>query len=619
MPFIFVTRPRAFAVAFMLATAALACQAAENAPAPPARTHQLLLGLGYSAPFNLEEPFINMAQTRAADWTFRTKARQPLEGASAVASGFLDPSTYMPTKKSGAADYASAGMFIPGAENFRDYYADTYVLDWKGDAYGMMQRWERAEGARTDNRVTYKLAPFEATGGSLRFRSVGDDFGSVRLYRQKYEALLDRGEVWNPDFIAYARRYDIVRTMDIQSTNNIQVRRFDQIAAMHEPWGQRATMSWPEPPFFSAPYEILFELGVKADVKIWLTIPPQIGAPISPANPSLRKEGKKYQIDAARFVAATAAHAKDTLESPEWDIFAREFADRYLASGYPLDRPLYVEIGNEIWNFRGGFLVSTNYAIGIAKGIDPKGNIGRGYGVLMARFMLALEREFARRKARPNVVYVIASHVANPWRTKQALEGFSDYVRAAGGDPKVFLAKTGVAVTNYYGHFDPLSKALFGTENRAEYVPLWLEAIRENPDELARRVSAQVTNGPASSKSTASWIVARWGEHKKLADQAGSRFIGAYEGGSHMVPPKELAQSETFSKWWRSYHWGEEGADVARTVNERLIAAFPDAIIANYESIGKIDVTSPWIDGHYAKPTPMLKMWDEFARPDRLD
>jgi hypothetical protein len=611
-------RVMALAAAATFASAMLAGDAAVRKPSP-ARNHQLLLGLGFSAPFNLEEPFINMAQTRGAEWKFETGAREKLEGVEAIRAGYLDPATFMPTKKSRSAEHAAAGVYFPGAQKFRDYYADAYVLDWRGEARGFMSRWEeKAPGERTDNSVTYRLKPYQVSEGGLRFSSIGDGFGGVRLYRKKYASLLDRGEIWNPAFIDYVGRYDIVRTMDIQSTNNSQVRRFDQIATMEEPWGQRATISWPEPPFFGAPYEILFNLGVKADVAIWLTIPPEIGAAVSPADPSLRRKDKPTRLDFERFKATTAANAKKTMASGEWDIFAREFADRYLASGYPRERPLYVEIGNEIWNLASGFAVSSNYAIGIAKGLNPEWKIGHGYGALTARFMVALEKEFASRKVRPNIVYVVASHTANPWRTKQALDGLAAYLRILGAEPKALLPKTGVAVTNYYGNFNALGAALFGSDEPDVYAPLWIEAVEDDPEALGARISAHLKNAGAAEKLTAAWIAARWAEHRAVAAKAGSRFIGAYEGGSHLVPPRQLTKSEAFLRWWQAYHWGADGADLARSVNQKLIDAFPGAIIANYESIGEIRPGAPWIDGHYAAPTPMLRMWDEFARPDRI-
>lgn len=584
------------------------------------RDHQLQLGIGYAAPYNLEEPFLNAAKARPAGWSFEVGPRQRIQGSEAVKAGYLDPKTYLPTRKAAEAKFGEIAVFYSGAEKFPSYYADDYVLDWKGEAQGAMQRWDTASiVSRGKNSISFSLKPSQVKGGAMRFSGFGDGFSDIRLYRKKYAALLDRGEIWNPEFINYVRRYDIARTMDLQYTNNFQVRRFDQIAKMSDPWGQRSAITWPEPPFFSIPYEVLFDLGVKADVAIWLTLPPQLGSPISAADPSLRQAKKPTKLDSAKLRAVVSAKTGEILASPEWDIFAKAFVDRYVASGYPVSRPLYVEVGNEIWNFASGFWISSHYALAIAVGAADKKNIGQGYGVLVARYMMALEKEFAARKLNPNIVYVIASHSANPWRTQQALEGVAGYLKKNGVDPKTFLPKTAVAVTNYYGHFDAMSESMFGSKDPAVYAPLWIAEIEKDPDGFAHRISAMLTDGPKNVKATGPWIIARFKEHRALAEQAGSRFLGGYEGGSHLTMPKELTQSKTFTEWWMAYHWSAESAAVGRRINKDLIEAFPGIVISNYKSIGTLSPDTPWNDGHYAKPTPMMTMWDEFARQDRLD
>lgn len=590
---------------------------AANAAGDAPRTYKLQIGIGPAAPYNLEEPFLNMAQMRDADWSFETGPRQRVDGQTAVNQGFLDPETRMPTAKAGAAKFAENASFYSGAENFRGYYADEYVLSWTGDARGYMQRWEgAAPSTREKNRVVYSLSAPQVKGGVLRFGSINSSVSDIKLYRRRYESLVERGEIWNPEFISYVKRYDIARTMDLQYSNNLPVRRFDQIATMSQAWGQRAAMSWPEPPFYSIPYEVLFDLGVKAGVEVWLTVPLQIGSPISQADPALRWEHKPSRLNANKFRAAVAPRAKEILASAEWDIFAREFVQRYAASGYPMSRPLYIEPGNEVWNNAGGFFISTNYALAIAEGTGVKKNVGQGYGVLAARYVIALEKEFARRKIHPNVIYVIGTHTANPWRTQQALEGFKQYMKASGVNPDSVLSKTGVAVTNYYGHFNDMSLNLFGTKKPSEYAPKWIAEIKKDPEGFRRRISALLTDGPKSLKATGPWLLDRFAEHKAIAEGAGSRLIGGYEGGSHLLPPGELARDPVFQKWWKDYHWSAEGAAVARRINQDIIKAYPGFIISNYKSIGTLSPTSPWNDGHYADVTPMMKMWDEFARPD---
>ncbi len=598
------------ALAFAGALCGLTSDAAEQK-----RTHQLQLGLGFAAPFNMEEPFLDLAKTRSATWEFGVGKGQRLAAAKALEAGYLDPATYMPTKKSRETSYAAVAVFMPNADRYSSYYAGDYVLDWDGEAYGFMQRWPKSfERRRTDNSVEYSMPKAGAKGGALRFSGVGDGFTSFRLYRKENAARLARGELWNPDFINYVRRYDILRTMDLQSTNNTVIRRYDQIANLNEPWGQGGGATWPEAPFYSIPYEILFNLGVTADVKLWMTLPPQIGAPISPADPSLRQDNRPFRISGKKVGDHAAAHVKETLASPEWEKFATAFADRYVASKYPLTRPLYLEVGNEIWNNAGGFYVSTNYAAGIGRGINPKWGIGQGYGVLIGRYMMALETEFARRKIRPNIIYVVASHTANPWRTKAALEGLSAYLVQNGVDAARYLDMTGVAATNYYGHFNEMSKAMFGVSKPQLYAPLWIEEIKKDPDAFARRIETLLTDGPKTVKANGPWIVARWKEHKTLAERAGSHFIGGYEGGSHLTAPKELVRSKIFLDWWLAWLWSDAGADVGRRINQEIIDAFPGTIVSNYKSIGTLGPDAPWNDGHYSKPTPMMDMWDEFAK-----
>jgi len=596
------------------AALALPLLAGGAAAGDPPRAHQLQLGLGISAPFNLEEAFLNVAQTRAAGWEFDSAGGR-VKTAEAVSEGYLDPGSWAPTKKAGETKNGAIAQFFSNADGLEAFHADEWVIDWKGDAYGYMQRWEgRGQSVREKNSVTYDLSAKTFTSGSLRFSRIGDGLSDIRLYRKKNAERLERGEVWNPVFLDYARRYDVLRTMDVQATNNSLVRRFDQIATPRESWGQRSGTQWPEPPYFGAPYEILFDLGIRTGATIWVTVPPQLGAPVSWADPSLRRKDKPERLDGARFIEVTSKHARATLESGEWDIFARAFAKRLAASGYPLDRTLYVELGNEMWNNAAGFFVSTAYARGIAKGFDPAWRAGHGYGVLSARLVLSLEKALAAEKISPRIVYVLGTHTANPTRTRDAIAGFSAYVASKGADPKTYLARTGVAVTNYYGKFSDLTTLLFGETAEADVAGRWLAAVKADPKAVSARITAHVTKGPASAKATAAWIVDYWGRHRKIALEAGSTFIGAYEGGSHLNLPTELARSPEFMKFWRAYHWGEEGAQVARSVNRRLIEAFPGVMLANYLSIGPLNGSAPWMDGHYSAPTPMMRMWDEFTR-----
>jgi hypothetical protein len=189
------------------------------------------------------------------------------------------------------------------------------------------------------------------------------------------------------------------------------------------------------------------------------------------------------------------------------------------------------------------------------------------------------------------------------------------YLRSNGLDPDEYFPKTGVAVTNYFGHFESMSKTLFGVDKGPELVAAWEKAVREDPAGTAAKIKNHILNNPGTGRSTAARIVSKWKEHDQIAREYGGRVIGAYEGGSHLNIPDALAKSKTFVDWWMQFHWGEDGAELTRGVNKAILKEFPNAILSNYYSIGRPSPSAPWIDGHYAGTTPMMRVWEEFSRP----
>lgn len=606
----------AFLAAAVLGAQSAADDAAEGAST---RSYKLQLGLAPSSPLSLEEPFINIAKAKGAGWDIAARGDKSakMSSADAAAAGLLDPKTYLPRGNAGSVTI-SAGPFFANAERFRSHYDDVFVLKWSGDASGRMERWT-AEGGGSPGRSEWRLSGPRLRGGLMKFSDVRGSISGIELYRKRYERLLERGEIWNPEFLRLISRYDVIRTMDLQGTNNSRVRSFGQIAGMSDPWGQGSgAVIWPEPPFYSIPYEVLFDLGVKANVELWVTVPPQIGSPVSAADPALRRKDFPDRIHHENFTTKTAEIAKTTLESEEWDRFADAFAERLIKSGYPPDRPLYVEVGNEIWNYGRGFITSTSYARGVALAFDPKWKVGHGYGVLSARWMIALESALARRKATPKIVYVVASHTVDPFRTKQAFTGMRAYFASKGLDPDNYLPKTGVALTNYFGHFESMSKTLFGVDKGPEMAAAWEKAVKDDPEGTAKKIKDHILNNPGTGRSTAARIVLKWKDHDQAARENGSRVIGSYEGGSHLVIPDALAKSASFTEWWMRFHWGEDGAALTRGVNQAILKEFPDAILSNYYSVGRPSPSAPWMDGHYADRTPLMQVWDEFARPEAV-
>ena len=166
-------------IALMLAAGAAAAQ---ETP----RQHQLQLGLGYAAPYNLEEPFLNVAQLRAASWEFERRGGR-MKSPEAVAGGYLDAETWMPTAKAGEFKNAAIAQFFSNAEGYESFYADEWVIDWKGKGYGFMHGWERrVKTERYKNSVAYTLTPAGGAPGrtgristSVTYDSADQPYASI--------------------------------------------------------------------------------------------------------------------------------------------------------------------------------------------------------------------------------------------------------------------------------------------------------------------------------------------------------------------------------------------------------------------------------------------------------
>ena len=605
-------------IAMSLACLALPTVALAQADADGSaqRTYKLQIGVGYPAIYSEEEPFINIARGISRRWQIQTKSGGKYEGQAAIEKGFVDPQTGMVQNPPADLRYASPGNVTVYADRHPEWAADKYTLRWKGDASGEVLFWERGgRPKRSSNEVRYDVNPAAAASSPLAFTRFEEDFGDVELFRTRHTERLERGEVWNPAYVNYLKRYDIIRTMDLQSVNGWPVRSFQDVARMDELWGQRFDTSTPPSPFYGVPYELLFDLGVVTGREIWLHMPPQIGAKENALAARFRKPGAPRSIDTQKLEASAAEGAKAALASPEWAVFADAFAERLIASGYPFDRPLYVEVANEIWNYGPTFSVSTRYATGVGAALFRKGGARHGVGALTARWAMALEAAFARHEINPNVIYVVASQAASPRRTAESLSAMRDYLARHDADLDAIMAKTGVSVSNYYGHWPDMEPHVVPGANKSNAVAKWEAAINEDPQILMTRLNDVILNGPENLLITKAWLLRKWAAHEEVADEYGVRFLGGYEGGSHLTPHRDLLKSEVFRSWWRDYQWGEAGAVVGREVNKALIARFPHAIISNYRAMGVIG-KDPWIDGHYGEWTPMLSMWDEFARPE---
>lgn len=582
------------------------------------RNFELQLGPHSFSTSNPEEMLLDLSKSLNGEWQAIMEDGEGIEIYANDGAGAIEPETGLPVRLPNGAKAISGGSVLSAHRYYPEYFSDHYTFEWQGDAFGFLNRQPRNLQTRTGkNKLTF-YAPIKGPSGrQVRFSQInGEGVTGLKIYRNKYKKLIEAGEIWNPVFIKYLKKYDVIRTMDMQAVNASPIRSFDDVAQLQDAfYGRGLNHNWPTSGRYGAPYEILFDLANKADIKLWTHVPIMIGAPVHLADPALRQSDKPEYVDWKKVMAMSKANSSTIIESFEWDKFAAAFVDRLIASGYPAEKPLYVELGNEIWNTAGYFALSSYYAGGIAEAINDKWGVREGYGVLSARWASALQRELDKKGREQEIIHVLASQTAWDDTTAWAIKGYKYYLEQL-NDPalsKKILSNTGVALTTYSMCAESFSKSHFGNLSREEKVKAWVEAIDDDPEMLKQQLRDFCVDGPATAKAGRRWIVNKWRAHQRKAQSQGLKIIGAYEGGSHDIPDNKLMENQKFYDWWREYHWGPYGADVVRQINLSIAEAFPGVILSNYVSMGPIG-RYPWVDGHYSSETDMTRMWDEFAR-----
>ncbi len=598
------------------AALALGAASAEQ-PAGAQRAYQLQIGPHALAPYTQEEPFINIAKTWNGEWRAEADNGEVMTAAELRTLGVIDPESGMPLRSPEGVRAFIGPRILDAANEYPDHYADHYVMEWKGDAYGFLTRQPRDLQTRLSAKKLSFAVRFDDAGfRGLRFSRIrGAGLKDLVVYRRKNKDLVRAGKIWNPEHVDHLRQYDIIRTMDYQAANASPVTRFDQVATVQDAgWGRSLQITWPAPPRYGAPFEILFDLAKETDAALWLIAPTMLGAPFDLADPALRRDDRPDRIDADKLRDRAKENAADILDSNAWEEFAENVVTRMIASGYPADRPLYFELGNELWNNAGWFSLHTQYARGIGESINPDWGTRQGYGVLSARWAAAFERALQTHGRKQNITYVLSGQTGWPGSTKNALQGHAFQLEAMRIDRATVLANTGVAITSYHNCANGFVEARFGDPKSNEARTAFEKAIAEDGEALKDEARDYCLNSPASTRFTKAWIIARWKAHDLMAKRGGVRLIGAYEGGSHETPHRNLLKSRTIKDWWTDYHWGVQGADVVRQINLDLIDLFPGVILSNYTGMSEVG-GHPWNDGHYDENTEMQQMWREFGRP----
>ncbi len=503
---------------------------------------------------------------------------------------YIDQATGMPMQIPAGVSKISSDYYFDRPTGFEGHWVVEAIGDNPIISAGLMPNVNKISDARFEFVVDGSFKPvltvvIDAIGpGGLQ---------DIILCRIEDEQRIKAGEKWGTRFLNEANRYDIIRTMDLQLTNGTFVNRANLIAPEgYKFWGSQGHR------YASLPLEHALKLGQEADCEIWLNAPLHLGFPYDWKDP--RITGGANTLGSLQLVASQKVD--EIFSSNEWDLYADRLVSSLTKANYDPNKMLYIELGNEIWNAGGyGFLLQTQYANGIGQHLTGNNHQNKlAHGHLSMRLILAVEAAMQRAGLNQAITYVFAGQAAVAWGTKQYLIGADQFCKSRGLAFADYAAKIGVSVASYWG----------ASWDKQMGFAAWNAAIAADPDAAAKTRADFLVNGPANSTGTLNWIVKQFHAHAAEAQKYGVKMIGAYEGGNHDSPPKQIPRS-----FYDQYAWGPEGARVNTEVQKALIAAFPGIILSNYVLFGPAKGGQPWHDGSPENPTDMSRSWDAFKRP----
>lgn len=570
------------------------------------------IGLWTIAWYDYSDPFLDKMKSSSAsvnEWAFMySDGRQvPWKTIGAAGADYLDPTTLLP-KKLAPYDKLLVGVFRQQAATYPAAYAGTWVVDWQGDA-DVDVSWCPSQVVRMNKRIELTVSSSVRDRCAVFVTRVGSGgLTALRAYRKSDEQALNAGQVYTTQFLNFVRQYKIARTMDWQPVLGVPMRLANQQAQMSAVhwgggealWGASSLKQW------GAPLQSQFRLARDADVALWLNVPPFLGAPpefLAWWDPAVADADR-----AQRFGAAAKSSWKAQIASSEWDRYADAIVAAAAAEQYPANKTLYVELGNEIWNFANPFYIATGYYGSIGEAMLGKQWQHRYvYGYFSARLAEAMNGALSRAgRSGQAWTLVLAGQNAAPSTSEDALKGYKDYFTQKGADPAAWLARVGVSVTSYYQDaFQPTAafKSLGFTADGSAYRTALQNEIKRDPVAAARRLADWTINGPVGSGMSIPNMVAMQRQHADVARRYGAKFIGDYEGGDHELGIGDWGRDASYVAMMKEFRYGAEGKRVTDAWVAALKGRDAGTIIANYQGVGPNpdgpDLTLPWVDCYY--------------------
>ncbi len=573
------------------------------------------LGLGAMSYFSYQDALID--QMLQNSWNrFEAKVDGERRGIDwLTANGFVDPRT-------GAIKLSPAGGvrlgFIRSASKVAPagYFDSEWIIDWRGEGDVVISSGDRDYTVKRvgRNRLEVSFARDHNKPVMVSVKSVtGAPVHTVRAYEKRNAARLETGEAFHPDFLERIRPYKVLRPMDWNRVNGSTVVRTNGLASPNDRyWG---TSQGDDGFRVGVPIEAQVGLAVQSNAALWVSAPPMLGAPTwfagldfksDPAGtPNRRTVGDKWRDVARR-------NAGEILGSNEYLTYARRLVAALDAADYPRNRIIYVECGNEIWNWAGGFAKATGFFFGLGDHLSARSkaaNHRTAYGYMSAKMAAAMERAVAETGKPREWAVIIGTQSVNPNQTVGALAGL-DLWLAEQDDPNAkqrLAPHFGLATTNYYrGVFQHDRRSNFyGEPDAGKYYDRLVREIEADPAGLSRRIADWFIRHPDGHTIPA--IMGHVRKQSALIEEWGGFYAGNYEGGSHDSAPRSSPQAvKDFAFRWRASY---EHARVLHVLADRFYREFPNAMLSNYVSQGETRPDRPWIEDQPGEVTPVTEKW----------
>ena len=491
--------PEAVAAVVAEAPAAAAMPAATAATMPEGLTTvtnpALAMNLSAVSDWSVEQPFLDVMKT-ARPWIGHLPGQWGGWGHDDLAKGgWLDAEGWpkaVPPELSAIATTLLTDL-PPDAGGV----AGRYLLRYEGK--GNLTVGGRAKVVQADpGRELFDFTPGEGPViVTIEKTDPADPIRHITVVREERAALLDQGQVFNPDFLARLRGVKMLRFMDWMATNGSPLVSADQLP-------QVTDYTWAR---VGVPMTVMAALANELQADAWFNVP--------------------HKADDG-LVRALAAAARDGL-----------------APG----RQAWVEYSNEVWNW--GF-DQAHWADDQGKarwGAGDKSAWVQFYGRRAAE-VADIWTDVFGDQAKERLVRVIATQTG--WKGLEEAVLTAPLSVAEGG-PMPATRFDAYAITGYFG-------GALGSEAGAKLVHGWLDQAGPDDSAAALKLAEQELRDGTLSGSTEGSLAGLqdlFAYHAQVASAYGLKLV-MYEGGSHVVVAPALQDDAALIGFFHRLNYSPE-------------------------------------------------------------